>query len=122
QHPRPVDVERVDLLDRGDADAPDASAGELRVELLARRLRQQIGIVDAAREAAAIEDHRGGDDRPGERRAAGLVNAGKGIGMNLFEPEIGPRHAGSLATAPGATPAKPESAFDFLWISGARIG
>ena len=42
----------------------------------------------------AVEDDGGGDDRAGERGAAGFVHARDRVGMALFEPEAGARHGG----------------------------
>ena len=51
--------------------------GEPGVERLALLERQVLRIVDPAREFVAVEDHGRGDDRPRERRAAGLVDPGQ---------------------------------------------
>ena len=71
QHARPVDVDAVDLLDRGDADATSGDLRELRVKRLALLERQILEIVDPAREFVAVEDAGGGDDRA--RRAARIL-------------------------------------------------
>src|SRR5258708_238804 len=65
------DVDPVDLADAGGAHA-DFGAGEQRAAAdLARLAGQYLRIVELAAqqaaEAAAVEDHRGGDHRPGER-------------------------------------------------------
>ena len=67
---------------RDDDDAP--RAGEhARVERLARRVVVLLGVVERAeraqlarRQRVVVEQHRGGDERPGEAAAPGLVGAG----------------------------------------------
>ena len=83
----------VDLLDRGDADAPRRAFDQPGVERLALFERQILRIVDPAREFVAVEDAGGGDDRPGERRAARLVDPGERLRKIELELEgAAPRH------------------------------
>ena len=75
-----ADVEQVDLVDAGLADADDGARHESRVKRLALCRRQLLGIVQAARDATPFQDHRRGHHRPGKRAAAGFVHAGDGAG------------------------------------------
>ena len=72
--------EDVDLVDdvgghRGDGDG-DRVRADRRGRALALRSGEALAVVHAGHQAAAVEDHRGGDHRAGERAAAHLVDPG----------------------------------------------
>ena len=99
QHPRPVDVDLIDFLDRSHADAPRRAFDEFRVDRLALFERQILRIVDPARKFVAVEDTGGGDHRPRQRRAPRLVDAGERL--REFELELEgtvPGHRVALCT------------------------
>ena len=77
QKRRAADVERVDLRDAGEG---DRDASRLGVDDFAQRLAprraQRLRIVEPFGQVVGIENHRGDADRPGERAAADLVDAG----------------------------------------------
>ncbi len=91
------DVDAVDLAGAGSADAnsdrADFDAGEeCAVTGFACLAAQHLRIVEIAAqhaaEAAPVEDHRGGDDRPGERSAPRLVDAAHQPGAAALDREI----------------------------------
>ena len=70
------DVVGVDAVDVGDADA-DAGDGQDRlVEAPARLGVERLGVGDAVGDAGRVEHDGGCHHRPGQRPAAGLVDAG----------------------------------------------
>ncbi len=74
--PRRVqDVQFVDLLDRGEADAPGQGA-RLDVDLPHRAalFGQGLGIVDARRQVVGVQNHRRRRHRPGPRSATRFIN------------------------------------------------
>ncbi len=76
QERRGEDVERVDLGDFGRRDRPCKSVPpDLDREPLARRRCEKLRIAQAADRMRGIENHRGGDDRAGERPSTGFVDA-----------------------------------------------
>ena len=88
-----VDVEAIDLLDRGGADAHgEGPAADLRRERLALGGRERLGVADP-RDAVGVDpdDHGGGHHGSAGRRDPDLVHAG---------------HAGSAGAPQGAFAAK----------------
>ncbi len=77
QHPRPIDVERVDLLDTADSDPAARLPHQLGMKRLARFEIELLAIVDPARKMIAVEDHGRSDHRSRQRSAASLVDAGQ---------------------------------------------
>src|SRR5204863_817789 len=80
-------------------------AKDARVEALALPGGALLGVVELAEgapipeaEALEIDQHRGGDQRTGERAAAGLVGAGHEAGA---ERAVEVEQAGGPAAAPG---------------------
>jgi hypothetical protein len=69
------------------------------VEAFAFLQVEVILIVDPARDAGAVENAGGGDDRPGQRRASRFVHAGEWLRERKFELEAGPAHAPQLIEA-----------------------
>ena len=75
EEPGPVDVDGVDLLDRGDADRPRRRRGlDLHRETLSLLGVELLRVVDVGDAAARREHDRRGVDRSGERAHAGLVD------------------------------------------------
>jgi hypothetical protein len=69
---------------------PDADARhlvELGADPLAQRRRHHLAVVDAARKLHPIQDHRRRHHGSSQRRAPGLVHAGKrlGIGFSILK-------------------------------------
>ena len=79
EHGRLKDVERVDFLHAGDADAPMAALLNARSELCAPGCAQHLAVGEAA-DFLAAQDDGGGHHRAGERSAPGLVHACYGSG------------------------------------------
>jgi hypothetical protein len=79
-HRGPINIEAIDFVDFGDADADrDGTVADRREQLLALFVGQLLGIVHAADECFGGEDHGGGDDGAGHRTDAGFVNTGDGV-------------------------------------------
>uniref|UniRef100_A0A0N4Z2V9 LigA n=1 Tax=Parastrongyloides trichosuri TaxID=131310 RepID=A0A0N4Z2V9_PARTI len=69
------DVQLVDLLDRGEADAPGQGAGlDLGLQRGAALFRQGLGIIDSLGQVVGVQDHRRRRHRPGPRSPARLVD------------------------------------------------
>jgi hypothetical protein len=97
QHPRPVDVDRIDLFDAGNADSPPGRLHDAGVERLPFLDRQVLRIVDSVRKLVAVQNYRAGDHRPGERGAAGLIHSCKRLGEFQLDLEAtAARHCLSL--------------------------
>ena len=77
---RLADVDEVDLIHAGLADADDRAFHDAHIGLFAGLGRHLLGIVQALGDALAVEDDGGRDHRPGQGAAPGFVHAGDGAG------------------------------------------
>ena len=84
---RVVDVQAIDLGDRGRADADgDCASPDHGIELLALGLGQCLRVADAGDALAArLHDHRGRHHGPTRRRNADLVDAGDPVDPRIPE-------------------------------------
>ncbi len=73
----------VDAVDAGNADADLCGGQDALVEGVPHLGFERLGVGDALGDVAGIEDHRGGDHRPRQRTAAGLVDAGHRAAVEL---------------------------------------
>ena len=73
----------VDALHVGDADADDGGRADAHEEDFARLLVEHFAVVDAVGDALRIEDDGSGDDRPCERPAPRLIDAGDRAAVEL---------------------------------------
>lgn len=78
------DVEPVDLLNAGDAEADLRDIPESGKKRLAPGGGEPLRIVQAGRNPLRIENHGSGDDGPGPGAAPGLVHPGDGAGGGGF--------------------------------------
>ena len=94
-HRGPINIEAIDFVDLGDADADrDGAVADRREQFFALFVAQLFGIVHAADECLGREDHRGGHDGTGHRADAGFVNTGDGVDAEFpqapFVAQVGP--------------------------------
>ena len=97
---RAADVEEVDFLDAGEDDRDAERLGEDDfAERFARGRRENLRIVEPLGQIVGIENDRGHADRPGQRAAPDLIDAGDpsmAVGERLaLEVEMGRGHEGT---------------------------
>src|SRR6185369_13799816 len=103
QHRRPKDIELIDLLNGGDAEANLRLQPDLAAQIGPALGAELLAVVDPLRHPPPVEDHRRRYDRAGKWPPARLVDADDGHDMLLLDREAGRHQASSSSTQLGTS-------------------